>query len=93
MRYYEKYNDAFKRKIEPTYYWEGECDGQPSSQHSQQQRENSQSEPVLSHVAGQHSGAPVLILARRLLTNHSCVSVSIATSIGMCLELNTRMAF
>lgn len=49
------------------YDREGECDRQPSSQ---QQRQDSQSEPVLSRVGGQHSGAAVLILPRRLLINY-----------------------
>lgn len=80
-----------EEKQSPTYYWEGECEDQPSSQHSQQQRQNSQSEPFLSHKGGQHGGATVLILPRRLLLKHSCVSISIsiAAPTGICLELNT----
>lgn len=79
-----------REKQSPTYYWEGECEDQPSSQHSQQQRQNSQSEPFLSHEGGQHGGATVLILPRRLLNKHSRVSISIAAPTGICLELNTR---
>lgn len=79
-----------REKQSPTYYWEEECEDQPSSQHSQQQRDHSQSEPLLSHEGGQHSGATVPILPRRLLVKRSRVSVSIAAPTGICLELNTR---
>lgn len=90
MKNNENARTLLREKQNPTYYWEGECEDQPSSQHSQQQRQNSQSEPFLSHEGGQHGRATVLILPRRLLIKRSCVSISIVAPTGICLELNTR---